>query len=352
MLFLAGCHPETDDSASSETEVSGLDFAVDAPGPFGVGFRTWEVTYTPAGLAPRTIVVSAWYPTTDTHGPQALDTIGFILSDVYANATLAPLAYPDGYPVVVHSHGYQGWAANSFDLARYFATHGWVFIAPDHTGNTLFDSVEPLPLEHYADRPLDIRATLDSIDADPALGGLARTETALLSGHSFGAYTTWAVGGSTYDTASIAALCASGSVANGDCPAAALALFETDLSDPRVVATLPMAGAIRAEWFGTEGYRTKRGPTFFMSGTNDDVGQQEQWDAMPDANLTWIEIEGGCHQTFGLGTCDTLDPETGWQIVNTYGLAHARATILGDTSVTGILDGTVPVSDLVTLQKR
>lgn len=352
--LLLACTPTPDgDSGVTAEEVDGLTFPVDAPGPFGVGYRTWDVTYTPGPeIPPRTIVVSLWYPADDTSGAQTTDTMGFVLADTRRDAPLAGSAYGGTYPVVVHSHGYQGWSGNSAFLWHHLATHGWLVVVPDHTDNTLFGAVEPLPTAHYFERPLDVRAALDSVRGE--VGDAADVDRVLLTGHSFGVYTTWGAGGATYDQAAIAARCDAGEIGDGTCTEAERAMFASDLSDDRVIATLPMAGSYDPDWFGETGYRTIQGPVFAMSGSEDDVGADDQWARMTDLPLTWIDVEGGCHQTFGIGGCADLDDATGWSIVETYALAYARAQVLGDVdpTVTGILDGSVEVSDRVTFQRR
>lgn len=352
MLLLLACASPSADDTASEPAVDGLSFPIDAPGPYGVGYRTWEVTYTPGpGIPDRTVVVSLWYPTETSTGDQVNDTMGFILTDTRGDAPLADPAYGGSYPVVVHSHGYQGWSGNSAFLWHHLATHGWVVVVPDHTDNTLFGAVDPLPAAHYFERPLDIRAALDSLseqvpDADPS--------RVLLTGHSFGAYTTWAAGGASYDIAAVQARCDAGEIGDGSCTEAERAMYASDLSDDRVVATMPMAGGYDTAWFGETGYRSIQGPAFLMSGSEDDVGDQEVWDRMTDIPLTWIDVAGGCHQTFGIGGCGGLDDTTGWSIVETYALAYARAQVLGDDTpaVLGVLDGSQVVSDLVTFQRR
>jgi predicted dienelactone hydrolase len=333
----------------------GYTWPVDQPGPNGAGMHKWSVTYSPGeGLPERTIALALWYPTTDAEGEAATDTLGLPLEGVLAEASLAPDAWGGSYPVVVHSHGYQGWSGNSEFLGRYFATHGWLFLAPDHTNNTLADHEDPLPTAHYIHRPLDIRAALDALQAEPTFGARAATDRVLLSGHSFGVYTSWAAGGAAYDLDRVEERCLAGEVGDGSCTEAERALFASDLSDPRVVATLPLAGSYSQDWFGASGYLGIQGPVMEMSGSEDDVGADDQWALMTDINLSWVEIAGGCHQTFGLGTCPTLDAETGFAIIDTYALAFARAQVLGDTdpTVLGILDGSIAVSELVTYQTR
>ena len=44
--------------------------------------------------------------------------------DVFENATIADSVHFGGYPIHLHSHGYQGWGATSAFLMRYFVSHG------------------------------------------------------------------------------------------------------------------------------------------------------------------------------------------------------------------------------------
>ena len=128
-----------------------------------------------------------------------------------ADAPPAAPVHPGGYPVVVFSHGHQGFAGNAHFLMRWMAAQGWVAIAPDHVGNTLRDTPSPLPAAIFHLRARDASAALDALSAAPlrdALAGPIRTDRALLVGHSAGAHTTWAAAGATYDADAVAARCA------------------------------------------------------------------------------------------------------------------------------------------------
>ena len=364
VALLAGCPPASDDDDSAvgddddDDGVDPLSWPVDALGPYNAGWRAWDITYTPiGGEEDRTIGFNVWYPTEAETGDE-VRYMGVFLDEVtLGGAPATPPVHDGSYPVMVYSHGFQGWSGTSADLCRYFASHGWVVVAPDHTGNTFLDHQDPLVTSHYLDKPQDLSAVLDALEGLPAtdeLAGLADTSRVVLSGHSFGAYATWALLGATYDPDSIDAACSGGGgLPTGQCTQAQRdAFLSGQIDDARVVGTIPMAGTIRRSFFGDAGHRTVRGPVLFQSGTNDQVGQQAQWDSMDQVDFTWIEIEGGCHQTFALGQCDTLDSEEGFAIVDTYAFAFARSVILSDDSVAGILDGTTPVSDKVTFQTR
>ena len=351
-----GCDsPKTvDTGAGAGQEVDPLSWSVEAPGPFQTGYRSWEVSYSPGeGFPERTIRLNLWYPTDVESGPTSLYTIG-IDEAAFDSVDPATSVYPEGFPVHVYSHGFRGYGAASAFMARHFASHGWVTVAPDHINNTIVDHNDPLPSAHYFHRPLDVRAVLDalaSLPEDDPLSDQINVSSVMLSGHSFGAYTTWATVGASYDIENVAEMCATGEGIHDDgCTAEEEAMFATDLSDPRVVSTFPMAGSFRRTWFGDSGEMSVAGPVMFLGGTNDDVGQQEQFESMGEIDFTWVEIEGGCHQTFALGACPSLETDLGFHITQTYALSFARVTVLGDSSAqtSGIVSGDVSISDLVT----
>ena len=329
-----------------------LGYPVDAPGPFTVGHRTIETTYdAPGGVGSRTIVVHLWYPSHDATGTPAKYHKVFSDPDVFEGASLAPPAFPAGYPVHVFSHGDQGFAGNASDQAHYFATHGWVYAAPDHEGNLLGQGSGPHPLAIYFERPLDVRASLDALRDLPAsdeLAGKVDLAHVLMSGHSFGTFTAWTVGGSAFDQDAIRAACAKGDPVQ--CSEEKIAVFGTSLAEPRALAVIAQAGGPDPDFFGASGYDAARVPYFVMSGTDDGANVKGLYDEVTGVDLTYIAVKGGCHQLFGLGDCPMIANDVGYPIVNAYDLAFARYHVWGDRDplVTGIVLGTHQVSDLVT----
>lgn len=345
ILLSLACTPAADDTANGTLEP--LSWDVGDAGPYQIGFQSWEVSYTSRAGQDRTISINAWYPTEDLSGGTAMYLGAFPDEAALDGALLADPAHAGGYPVHVHSHGYQGHGGTSADLMRHHASHGWIALAPDHINNTLLDHEDPLPTAHYVHRPEDITAALDALeDAFPE----AATEAVVMSGHSFGAsYTTWASAGATFDATSLETYCPE--LYEGQCSETELAAFLSgELHDPRVVAAIPMAGAIRRGFFGDEGHRSVHAPFLLMSGSEDGDSVKQSWASMDGVERTWIDLAGGCHQTFALGACGTLDVAEGYRVVNTYALAFGRAQLLDDASVSGILDGSEAVSDVVTLQ--
>lgn len=332
-----------------------LSWTVKNPGPFACGHRVLSATYTPPGGVPaRTIPVHLWYPSNTAEGDHPKYKNLFEDDHSWEDVPLAPSPWKSGFPVLVHSHGYKGFAGNSARLMCHFASHGWVAVAPEHVGNTLGDTPDPLPLTIYYERPLDLRAALDLVASppkdDPLTGQLDMTRVAM-TGHSFGTYTAWAIAGAKLDAGAMKAQCDAGKIA--PCTPDQLAVFSTDLSEKRAKIAVPMAGGTN-ELFGTAGLGVVKLPILLMSGSLDQVGAGDLFAAVTTVDLTWVEVDGGCHQLFGLGNtmlgapeCAQLPDEEGFSIVNPWVLAYARYHVLADRGdeVTGIVQGKTSLSD-------
>ena len=336
VLALAACTPKSEVEDSAAPEDDPLSWPLDAPGPFTVGYQQWPITYAPTPGDSRDIVVNVWYPTDAEDGDDLLYAGFAPAMGTLGNAALAPSAHDEGYPVVAYSHGDQGYGGTSFDLMIWFASHGWIAVAPDHTDNLLIANVDPSPPAHHAHRVHDV---VQSVDALSTLDGFDAADTSqwLMTGHSRGATTVWSLLGATYDPSTQDDWCAG-------CTSDELALFDA-LGDDRIVGAIPMAGTLRRSYFGTTGHQSVQVPVLAMTGTDDAVGQQQQFDEMDTVDFTWIDLEGGCHQSFALGACSTLDVGEGYRIIDTYALALGRHLLLGDNDDTtvGILEGSIEV---------
>ncbi|WP_170319553.1 chlorophyllase/cutinase-like alpha/beta fold protein [Polyangium spumosum] len=365
LSLLSGCAPEAPpsnpDTGPKMPEGDLLDYPVDAPGPFRVGYRSFLYTYQPKGVpGPREIRVNLWYPTLDEEGTPPRYINVFPDEDVFEGASVAPPMEAAGYPVHLHSHGYSGFGGTSSDMMRWFASHGWVAVAPDHKGNTLPEHEDTVPLTMSFLRPMDLTASLDALEALPAddpLSGKCRTDEVLLSGHSFGGRTAWATGGAVHDLAAIQAMCDAGSKFSEPCTPEQIAVFGEGLGEPRVAAAIPMASGVGADepgWFGYDGYDAVNKPFMQMSGSLDPVGAENVWSRVTSIDFTWLDFEGGCHQLFALGGCPEFDSLEGWALVNKYAFAFARRHVLADTSdeVRKILDGTEVLSPKVKFQHK
>ncbi|MEZ4436302.1 MAG: hypothetical protein R3F65_28215, partial [bacterium] len=325
-------------------------FPVDVPGHVAGGYLERPTTYTVPGTGEtRTILLHVWYPAEAVDGPHPRHHDLFEDPDAVINAPpLDPVG--ERYPVMVYSHGDRGFAGTSAFLMSHFARHGWLAVAPDHEGNLLTANARGELVAHYIERPADITATLDALDALPGAAPLSRGDfdRVVLTGHSRGVYTLWAATGATYDLDAIAAN-------RPDATEAERAAFAAGLGDPRVAVAIGLAGAYREAWFGPEGFRTATVPWQVQSGTADNPDDMAaMFDLMQGFPLTWVELEGGCHQTFALGRCPTLDPALGFHIVATHALAFARHHLLGDDDprTLAIIDGSESIDPAVTVRRH
>ena len=180
-----------------------------APGPASVGVLTTSVT---DSSRTRTLPVEVWYPATSSG--TASDVIDFE-TDADRRAALSPLldaapaecvatttnatrdapATAGEYPVVLYSHCYTctRWSAHA--VMERLASHGFIVVAPDHEGDTLFDRLD----ESKSDldnalvdvREADIRFILDGILAGAVLpeGVTANASQVGMLGHSIGSVT-------------------------------------------------------------------------------------------------------------------------------------------------------------------
>lgn len=106
----------------------------------------------------------------------------------------APVASGGPWPLILMSHCHGCTRFSTVTVAEHLASHGFVVVAPDHAGNTLFDELAgtglPLDTDTLALRAADLRSALDAalagalpidVPVDPGRVGVL--------GHSFGAVT-------------------------------------------------------------------------------------------------------------------------------------------------------------------
>lgn len=330
--------------------------SVTEDGPFEVGYRVIEVTYTPPLTGePRILRTALWYPTRAETGGDV--RYGGLVQRPDVRGGAEPIAL-DG-PVLIFSHGNQGFAEQSFFLTEFFASHGWLVAAPDHTGNTFNGG--GIPIEQLFElRPQDISAVIDALDALPAEDPLAGRSAGgvLVSGHSFGGYTTLAVAGSSYAIDALRAACrAEAEVDEATCDYldAAADRYGAGFGDPRVVAGIPLtpAGAnVFAD--GTAGIEV---PIMMVTAGRDQTLPNPAegdplWDAMDGPDAIRLDFPNAGHFSFASfcgvlgnfgnddGCGDTfLDPDEVHRITRTYALAFARLHLRGDATDMPLLDG-------------
>jgi predicted dienelactone hydrolase len=336
LLALLACNgPEDTDTVDLATELT-------SPGPHSVGYRESSVTWGDG----RELRLALWYPSDDETGaPTRYDGV-FEAPGVFLDAGVAE---GGPFPLVVFSHGHQGYAENSSFLMRHLASHGWVAAAPDHTGNTTFDGSDRTT-DIYWQRPMDISAVLDHLEGlsgDPLAGRLAAPY--VLIGHSFGGYTVHALSGATYSEEALAACTTDESPFCSTMDADQEALFRAGFEEDRFAAAVSMAPG-DLDLFGQAGLGSVDIPVLFSDGTLDAGEKDEIWAGLArDGNLR-LQLQGGGHQTFTdfSGILEDMDglieAEEGFRILDAYVLAWARRA-QGDTAVDAVLSGEIAISE-------
>ncbi len=219
-----------DDSAPKTVELQPSDY--DNPGRYVVAHRTFKAT---DPKTKRELIFEVWYPSVarvDANGKAATvqtgKTEGFVTEGADAKTLASQLATSatqcttrntgahrdgpatadtgpsaNGLPAVVFSHCHTCIRFSSFSIAERLASHGIVVIAPDHAGNTMFDSLAgkggDLSKKWLDLRVGDVKFALDML-VDPAATALpqavrGRIDPARVGiyGHSFGSVTAGAL---------------------------------------------------------------------------------------------------------------------------------------------------------------
>lgn len=368
-------NPDTvsDTAPDQDTTPSPRDFT--AKGPHRVGFRESSLRYSPRdGSADRTLRVVAWYPTAATTGTEVRYQGLLPAPGVLGGAPPAELG---PRPVLVFSHGNTSFAEQSFFLTEFFASHGYLVVAMDHTNNT-YGSPFRVEVLHW--RPDDVRGVLDHLEGldalpsnDPfaALAPLVSDKIAV-SGHSFGGYTTLAVGGATWDVDLLLAYCKTQDLPLDGCDALATweDLYRDGFGDARVDALIPLTpGAVPL--FGLDGPADVAIPTLLMTGARDATTPNST-----DGDLAWAGLAGRAgnirvdfanagHFTFS-NACELVDlgfpigisdgcgatflpTARAFPAINAYALAFAERHLVGATDTDALLSGELVIETDATL---
>ncbi|MBN1946054.1 MAG: hypothetical protein JW797_10280 [Bradymonadales bacterium] len=345
---------------------------VTEPGFYNIGYLTFQVVYQPQGLeGDRELRVCAWYPTMAVEGDYATYFGVYRQRRVLAEP---PVASIGPMPVLLFSHGHGSIAEQSFYLTEFFASHGWLVLAPDHTGNLFVDLSGPMKPEILYLRPQDMSAVLDALDdlpSDHLLYGQSG-EDVVMSGHSFGGYTTLSLSGAGYDVEAIVEACEEGTAPSVLCTMItpeSLAMLGDGFADPRIDVAIPQAPGGSA-LFGPEYIADIDIPVLLMTGaldrtTPDRTEGDPIWAALDGAGDLRTNFTTGGHFTFS-NMCSLmpaaaqddgcgegfLPPEQAYAIINAYALAFARHHLWGDQTVSDLLEGSRILSEEVVLLSK
>ncbi len=197
-------------------------------GPFWVGARESVI---PDKDGKRPLPVTVWYPALNPDGkPEDITytydnfaTIEGFTQPGHALKDAAPDMGKDPYPLVIVSHGVFSYRYAFAYLAEHLASHGFVVMAVDHTGNTLAYYADPKLAgsdfsgfaesfgNAFATRASDIQREIDYAPVLTGKGGVLdgaidSTRIAVV-GHSQGAYAALVSAGAQVNLTSYRAWC-------------------------------------------------------------------------------------------------------------------------------------------------
>jgi predicted dienelactone hydrolase len=164
----------------------------DVLGPWAVGHT--EFTAVDTARADRELPLDIWYPV-DADDAVGDFTFYSLVGPLGFDSTVAradvPVSSAGPRPLIVFSHGFGGINIQSFRLMEHLASHGFVVVSPEHTGNTQSDGSSPDP---EADRYPDVAFVIDEMEVHNAtpgddFAGRIDTQNVGVAGHSFGGMT-------------------------------------------------------------------------------------------------------------------------------------------------------------------
>jgi dienelactone hydrolase len=205
------------------------------PGPYPVGVTTMILTDEARTDAmtgdPRQLVTEIWYPATDDARGKPKNTLidftggsansamagllkmAFQVDIAEMNKTFQNIAVRDAdardgvYPLILFSHGNGGLRYQGAFWCEHMASHGYIVMAPDHTGNAAvtvigskivpYLSTDEAREQSAVDRPKDLSfliGAMESMNKESGnrFAGKVDLEHVGVAGHSFGGYTsTW-----------------------------------------------------------------------------------------------------------------------------------------------------------------
>ncbi len=198
LLVACGTNP-ADSGTPSATDSGSAHTPTDYSQPGAAAPGTLQGTV--VGSTGTELPVQVWYPAEPSdQDPITYD--GFYAGGAFEGAT--PICNGPR-PVLVFSHGNSGVRWQSPFFTEYLASHGWVVVAPDHVGNTLFDMGDVPFAEVILRRPLDLQDSFDWLVAEtgradsPLFGCIDETNGYAVAGHSFGGFTAYSTAGASFD---------------------------------------------------------------------------------------------------------------------------------------------------------
>lgn len=321
------------------------DRSVEAQGANAVAASRLEIS----GTEP--LEVQAWYPTEASPTEVAISSLEAephraAYADLLATASACPTRTlnvavdgapaPGEFPVVLFSHCHSCTRLSNASVAVRLASHGFVVLAVDHVGDTLWDQLAGAPgaldAEMLQRRVDQLERALDV--SSPLLASADFTQLGVL-GHSFGGVTAGRI--AQLDTRIQAAASLAAPIENPLIPGVTLA----ELTQPLMFLVAVEDNSI-----------TEFGNRFIRDNYEDapaaawklEVADAGHWSVSDLVGLVDL-FEPGC----GEGTRQTddmpfsyLDPEMGRGVTASYATAFFRATLQDDAGARAYLSTSTP----------
>lgn len=272
---------------------------MDAPelaalGTFDIGTTTIEIaspvavklTATGVISKPRSMKARVWYPAQPKQGSSTTSfshvlprqdgsSIEFAVSSLAV--TEAPRVANRRFPVVIVSHGYNGWDTFMVWLTENLATKGYVVIAIDHADERVFNQAEfPVSFGNVLiNRAADVRAVVNDLitregQQDGSIGDIIDSSNIALVGYSMGGFGILGAAGLNYSPES--------PVFAHMPPVAREAIFASqnagdEVADriKAVVALAPFGGRSDMRAWSADELAAWRKPTLIINGDKDDI---------------------------------------------------------------------------------
>ena len=217
------------DSGKGEDTSTEQFYPPDARGQYQVGVTTLYLVdqsrYERWGNRFRTLPMEVWYPSNSGTGRtnhvsdmvgELPDTVWPLLETLYGDHLMEFWNTPTSalrdaeiltprvpFPVIFFSHGFNGQRFQNYTLCEHLASHGFVVVAPDHYGNSIFVNVpneelilsDPLSaISTYTDRIEDVKFVYNELqkmneDTQSPWYSMLDLERFAVSGHSYGGLT-------------------------------------------------------------------------------------------------------------------------------------------------------------------
>lgn len=247
----------------------------------GQNVQTWEGQWTDAARN-RTLPVMIYYPR--------------------VNKQAAAEHPPEPWPLIVFSHGLGGTCKHYKYLGSYWASLGYIVVHVQHPGSDdavwrgksnrmLALRAAAMDIGNIVNRPKDVTFAIDEMlrqndQPDSSFHQRVDGDHIGVAGHSFGAYTTLAIGGQSF------------SLPRG---------MKISFGDARVKAIVPMSAPVPAGRVDlAESYATVRVPMLLMTGTDDQspighttpADRRIPYDKVSHADAYFLNLTDGDHSVF------------------------------------------------------